>query len=179
MDMGFDSEMVERELLGVLMLDGGQLRTVSWVVDPDHFASLRHQCLYTCLLALERDGIPIDFVSVGEWLKDDIGTFKWCGGNEWLIGLVPSEAPTNGPAACLELRAKVATRSVIESACARRVVTELRRARLQALREGEESEEVQAHIPGRTVTLSQLLYEAQIRAKLRERAAPTDRCPTP
>jgi replicative DNA helicase len=76
----------ERAVIGALMLAGERIPEVSELITPDDFHDPRHRVLFQSLLFLSEQGLPVDFIHLGEVLRDG-GKFQAVGGHEYMLEL--------------------------------------------------------------------------------------------
>lgn len=76
----------ERSVLGALLLAGERIPEVSEVLGTDDFHDPRHRILFRSLLDLSENNLPVDFIHLGDALKET-GKFQAVGGNEYVVEL--------------------------------------------------------------------------------------------
>lgn len=87
-------ENSEVALLGSVLIDGGCIQTIQDKLQPDDFYSSKNQKIYSSMLEMFENNIPIDVVSLFEHLKSK-GWHEQVGGSlhlTYLIELTPSSA---------------------------------------------------------------------------------------
>ncbi len=105
----------ERSVIGALLLAGERIPEVSEMLAADDFHDPRHRVLYQALLHLSEQGLPVDFIHLGEVLRDS-GKFQAVGGNEYMLELAQQVTS----AAHLSFHAKL----IVDAATLRRLITE-------------------------------------------------------
>ncbi len=105
----------ERALLGALLLEGDCIARVAKIVHPDDFSDRRHGVIFGALLCLADRGMPVEFLTAGEVLRED-HVFEEVGGYEYLIEL--AEGITSSAHVLWHAR-MVAEAAVIRKAAAR------------------------------------------------------------
>jgi replicative DNA helicase len=76
----------ERSVIGALLLAGERIPEVSEILRPEDFHDPRHTMLFESLLRLSESNLPVDFIHLGDGLKES-GKFQAVGGNEYLVEL--------------------------------------------------------------------------------------------
>jgi replicative DNA helicase len=76
----------ERSVIGALLLAGERIPEVSEVLKTDDFHDPRHRMLFQSLLDLSENNLPVDFIHLGDALKET-GKFQAVGGNEYVVEL--------------------------------------------------------------------------------------------
>lgn len=82
----------ERAVLGGILLEPRTLERVQPVLEPDDFYLERHRGLYGAFLALEREGAPIDLMTVTARLGDNLERLGGFSGLAALPEAIPSTA---------------------------------------------------------------------------------------
>lgn len=85
------AERAERELLGALMLEGVP-DEVQGLLDAEDFSHPHHAALYETMLRLQREGFPVNFLTLDEALGDAREEF---GGVDGLIALANAVTSTS------------------------------------------------------------------------------------
>lgn len=85
------SDEAEKAVLGAVLLDNDALRVARAVVKPGHFYSEHHRRIFEAMLIMASRNTPIDYVTIGEYLKS-AGDLEHCGGVQMLVGLTDSVA---------------------------------------------------------------------------------------
>lgn len=82
------SDEAERGVLGSILLDpvDSLLKANDAGLAPESFYDRRHQALFNQLNAMMTANVPMDALTIGEWLKDR-NELESCGGYEYLIQL--------------------------------------------------------------------------------------------
>jgi replicative DNA helicase len=85
------SEEAERGVLGSILLDpaGCIDKCLAKRLGPDCFYDRRHQALFEHLVDMSQANVPMDAITIGEWLKDNKALDK-VGGYDYLIQLQDS-----------------------------------------------------------------------------------------
>lgn len=84
----------EKSVLGAMLMDKDAIINAAGVLKPDYFYDLRHKLIYTALISLFEEGMPIDIVTVADKLKA-ARNLKKIGGRSYLtelVGFVPTSA---------------------------------------------------------------------------------------
>ncbi len=76
----------ERSVIGALLLAGERIPEASELVRADDFYDPRHRILFRSLLDLSENNLPVDFIHLGDALKET-GKFQAVGGNEYVVEL--------------------------------------------------------------------------------------------
>jgi len=105
----------ERSVIGALLLAGERIPEVSEILSADDFHDPRHRVLYRSLLHLSEQGLPVDFIHLGEVLRDS-GKFQAVGGTEYMLELAQQVTS----AAHLNFHARL----VADAATLRRLIVE-------------------------------------------------------
>lgn len=74
----------ERQVLGAMLTSSTAIDDATPILTPADFAEIRHELIYSAILAQGADGQPIDTVSIGDRLGTDIGR---AGGRAYLAEL--------------------------------------------------------------------------------------------
>jgi hypothetical protein len=74
---------LERDILGALMLERYGIDQVQSYLMPDHFYTEAHNLIYTAILALYRNGAPVDMITVKNYLRK-AGHLELVGGARYL-----------------------------------------------------------------------------------------------
>lgn len=81
------SEEAERGILGSILLDSDAIHKCQRKgISNESFYDRRHQCLYENLLEMSQTNVPMDAITIGDWLKDH-NAFEKIGGYDYLIEL--------------------------------------------------------------------------------------------
>jgi replicative DNA helicase len=85
------SEEAERGVLGSILLDpsGSLDKCLAKRLGPDSFYDRRHQALFEHLVDMSQANVPMDAITIGEWLKDKNALEK-VGGYDYLVQLQDS-----------------------------------------------------------------------------------------
>ena len=76
----------ERSVIGALLLAGERIPEVTEIVRADDFHDPRHQILFQSLVGLSENNLPVDFIHLGEALKET-GKYQAVGGNDYVVEL--------------------------------------------------------------------------------------------
>jgi len=76
----------ERAVIGALLLAGERIPEATELLQAEDFHDPRHRILFDSLHFLSEHNLPIDFIHLGDQLKES-GKFQAVGGNEYLLEL--------------------------------------------------------------------------------------------
>ena len=76
----------ERSVIGALLLAGERIPEVSEILRATDFHDPRHRILFHSLIDLSENNLPVDFIHLGDALKET-GKFQAVGGNEYVLEL--------------------------------------------------------------------------------------------
>ena len=76
-------EYAEEAVLGSILKSPARVRDVADVLEPGFFYLPRHKAIWAAMLALEVQNVPVDYVTVGDKLKEH-GTYDQAGGMMYL-----------------------------------------------------------------------------------------------
>lgn len=82
---------VEKSLLGCMLMDKEAIITVSAWLLPDHFYENKHILIYSAILDLFNNGLPVDLITVVDKLKKN-KRLKEAGGATYVANLVTTIA---------------------------------------------------------------------------------------
>ncbi|MHC1716974.1 MAG: replicative DNA helicase [Candidatus Dojkabacteria bacterium] len=113
---------VEQSLLGCMLIDKESIISVSAWLLPEHFYDQRHQIVYSTILDLFNNGLPVDLITIVDKLQKD-KRLTTVGGRAYLAELASTVATSANSEEYGEIIKESATRRGLISAA--REITEL------------------------------------------------------
>ena len=83
----------ERACLGSMLLDRGAIEAAIDILNSEDFYSLQHRVIFDAIMELYRQSVPVDIVTITDFLKSN-GTLDKAGGAVYLSSLL-DEVPTS------------------------------------------------------------------------------------
>lgn len=107
----------EQCVLGSIIIDGSQINSVLEVLSPEDFYREAHRKIFSAMIELDRAGVPIDVLSLFEYLKSRGQLLEEVGGSSYLTYL-PEVVPTalNAPYYARLVKEKAIVRRLVETA---------------------------------------------------------------
>jgi replicative DNA helicase len=151
----------ERTVLGAALIDNSTIDIITDVLECAHFYATAHQEIFSAIKALHKESLPIEIVSVAEWL-DRMGKLDAVGGAAYLAGFEQHVLTTqNIEHYCLLVRDSWQRRELIQASyeivedCHR---AELNNDELTAETESRIKQITQARTAGGPVHISDIGY---------------------